>query len=74
MSMSLASFYRLAVLHPFEFVRQRAQSRPVPSVPEHTCKDDPERLERIARYARAGYFNITVTSGSCQIIGEIAPD
>ncbi|MGF6741062.1 hypothetical protein [Paraburkholderia atlantica] len=71
MSMSLASFYRLAVLHPFEFVRQRAQSRPVP---EHTCNDDPERLERIARYARAGYFNITVTSDSRQIIGEIAPD
>ena len=74
MSMSLASFYRLTVLHPFEFVRQRAQARPAPSVPEHTCKEDPERLERIARYARAGYFNITVTSDSCQIIGEIAPD
>jgi hypothetical protein len=74
MSMSLASFYRLAVLHPFEFVRQRAQARPVPSVPKRMCSDDPERLERIARYARAGYFNITVTSDSCQIIGEIAPD
>jgi|GEM_PF-3241307 len=74
MSMSPALFYRLVVLYPFEFVRQRAQLRPVPSVPEHTGKDDPERLERIARYARAGYFNITVTSDSCQIIGEIAPN
>ncbi len=74
MSMSVASFYRLAVLHPFESVRRRAQARPMPSSPEHTCKDDRERLERIARYARAGYFNIAVTSDSCQIIGEIAPD
>jgi hypothetical protein len=74
MSMSLAVFYRLAVLHPLEFVRRRAQAPPVPFIPEHTYKDDPERLERITRYARAGYFNITVTLDSCQIVGEIAPD
>ncbi|MCC8405230.1 hypothetical protein LJ655_25710 [Paraburkholderia sp. MMS20-SJTN17] len=74
MSMSLASLYRLAVFHPLEFVRQRAQARSAPGAREHVSADDPERLERIARYARAGYFNIAVTADTCQIIGEIAPD
>lgn len=74
MSMSLASLYRLAVLDPFEFVRQRAQTRSVPGAPDHACTDDPERFERIARYARAGYFNVVFTPDTCQMTGEIAPD
>ncbi|MBB5403383.1 MULTISPECIES: hypothetical protein [Paraburkholderia] len=66
MSMNLASFYRRAVSAAFEAVRQRVHRDPP--------RDDPERLERIATYARAGYFNMGYTLESFSVIAEIAPD
>ncbi|MFM0529708.1 hypothetical protein PQR11_32540 [Paraburkholderia strydomiana] len=33
-----------------------------------------ERLERIAVYARAGYFNMGYTLDMFHVIGEIAPE
>ncbi|MBB5426833.1 uncharacterized protein YjhX (UPF0386 family) [Paraburkholderia sp. JPY158] len=66
MSLNLASFYRRAVSGSFEAVRQRGD-RDQP-------RDDPERLERIATYARAGYFNMGYTLEAFSVIAEIAPD
>ncbi|ADG20449.1 hypothetical protein [Paraburkholderia atlantica] len=66
MSLNLASFYRRAVSGSFEAVRQRVHR-------DHP-RDDPERLERIATYARAGYFNMGYTLESFSVIAEIAPD
>ncbi|MGF6478257.1 hypothetical protein [Paraburkholderia sp. JPY419] len=66
MSLNLASFYRRAVSGSLEAVRQR--------VHRDQPRDDPERLERIATYARAGYFNMGYTLESFSVIAEIAPD
>ncbi|MBB5404724.1 hypothetical protein OKW50_006786 [Paraburkholderia youngii] len=71
MSMNLASFYRRAVFHPFETVLQRVHRDRRHAGDAH---DDPERLERIATYARAGYFNMGYTLESFHVIGEIPPD
>ncbi|MFT4067290.1 hypothetical protein [Paraburkholderia sp.] len=79
MSINLASICRRTVFRPFEAVRQRlhhdteriaARSRDAYAA-RH---DDPERLERIAIYARAGYFNMGYTLESFHVIGDIAPD
>ncbi|BEU27229.1 hypothetical protein [Paraburkholderia terrae] len=74
MSMNLASFYRQAVFHPFNAVRQRWQARPVDAAATQSPPDAGERLERIAVYARAGYFNMGYTFEMFHVIGEIAPD
>lgn len=79
MSMKLASFYRRAMFRPFEAVRQRVH-RGRRHDATHARKshdrphDDPERLERIATYARAGYFNMGYTLESFCVIAEIPPD
>ncbi|MHB9836119.1 hypothetical protein Q8F57_014900 [Paraburkholderia terrae] len=81
MSMNLASFYRQAVFHPFQAARQRLQARSAHAAEErtdrqaeHSPRDAGERLERIAVYARAGYFNMGYTFEMFHVIGEIAPD
>jgi hypothetical protein len=76
MPMNLASFYRRAVLRPFEAAWQRVhRGRRHAAVHAHDWPhDDPERLERIATYARAGYFNMGYTLESFHVIAEIAPD
>jgi hypothetical protein len=79
MPMNLASFYRRAVVRRFEAARQRAH-RDAYHAATHACdernrpRDDPERLERIATYARAGYFNMGYTLESFHVIAEISPD
>ncbi len=35
---------------------------------------DPDRLERIALYARAGYFNLGYTYETFHLIGEVPPE
>ncbi|MGF6441198.1 hypothetical protein [Paraburkholderia youngii] len=67
MSVNLASFYRRAVSRPFEAVRQRVHRdrchANTHARNEHDGRrDDPEGLERIATYARAGYFNMATRS------------
>jgi len=81
MSMNLASFYRQAIFHPFQAVRHRLQARSAYAAEartgpqlEHSPCDAGERLERIAVYARAGYFNMGYTFEMFHVIGEIAPD
>ncbi|APA89803.1 hypothetical protein BJG93_30555 (plasmid) [Paraburkholderia sprentiae WSM5005] len=79
MSMKLASFYRRAVFGSFEAVRQRVDRDRRPAAVRarnaHAgSRDDPERLERIATYARAGYFNMGYTLESFHVIAEITPD
>jgi hypothetical protein len=79
MSLNLASFYRRAVSRSFEAVRQlvcrdRDHAAAHARNAHDPLRDDPERLERIATYARAGYFNMGYTLESFQGIAEIAPD
>ncbi|RZF27365.1 hypothetical protein EVC45_23410 [Paraburkholderia sp. UYCP14C] len=79
MSMNLASFYRRAVFRPFEAVWQRVH-RGRRHATARACnansgsRNDPERLERIATYARAGYFNMGYTLESFHVIAEISTD
>ncbi|HEY4352375.1 MAG TPA: hypothetical protein VGN31_14180 [Paraburkholderia sp.] len=51
---------------------RRAAKQPAPGTQEgqEAC----ERLERIAMYARAGYFNMGYTLDMMQTPGEILPD
>jgi len=79
MSMSLATFYRWAVVRPFSAFRQRADAGPGRSTTQvqDPCvepRNDPDRLERIAIYARAGYFNMGYTVDMFHMIGEIGPE
>jgi hypothetical protein len=86
MSMNLAAFYRHAVFEPFEAVRHRLHARPRRVAARHkdthdkgahdrlSPRDDAERLERIAAYARAGYFNMGYTLDMFYMTGEIEPE
>ncbi|MEM5438677.1 hypothetical protein [Paraburkholderia diazotrophica] len=81
MSMNLAAFYRHAVFEPFEAVRHRLHARPrrvaarrTETHDKGTPRDDAERLERIAAYARAGYFNMGYTLDVFYMIGGIEPE
>jgi hypothetical protein len=76
MSVNLAAIYRRTVFIPFAAMRQRLHhhaNQPAAEVrPEDAAShDDPERLERIAMYARAGYFNMGYTLDSFHMMGEI---
>jgi hypothetical protein len=78
MSMNLATFYRRIAVRPFSTFRQHAKGGPAherseKDAPHVAPCTDPERLERIANYARAGYFNMGYTLDMFQMIGEIAP-
>ncbi|MEX3933714.1 hypothetical protein AB4Y32_18225 [Paraburkholderia phymatum] len=86
MSMNLATFYRHAVFEPFEAARHRLHARPrrvaarqkdahdKDTQDRPSPRDDAERLERIAAYARAGYFNMGYTLDMYYVIGEIEPE
>ncbi|MGF6446197.1 hypothetical protein [Paraburkholderia youngii] len=73
MSMGHAIFRRFAV------VRQRtdigSSHAAAPEESSHAAVgNDPERLERIANYARAGYFNLGYTLDMFHALGEFAPE
>ncbi|MCC8395880.1 hypothetical protein LJ656_25160 [Paraburkholderia sp. MMS20-SJTR3] len=72
MSVNLAAIYRRTVFAPFAAARQRFHQR----FEDHAgaLATEPERLERIAVYARAGYFNMGYTLDSFCLSGEIAPE
>jgi len=66
MSMSFVSLYRRVISRPLESIFQKQQTAPP--------RDDPERLERIATYACAGYFSMGYTLEMFHVIGEVAPE
>jgi hypothetical protein len=76
MLMNLASLYR-----PFDSLVRSLHTRKVLAA-EHEqelhgkshASDNAERLERIAIYARAGYFNMGYTLEMFHVIGEVTPD
>lgn len=81
MSMSPTSFYHRAILQPlraaraqirtgFAHVATRNETAPEP---RESCREA-ERLERIATYARAGYFNLGCSCELLHAIGGIAPE
>ncbi|WP_114814868.1 hypothetical protein [Paraburkholderia kururiensis] len=73
MSMNLALFYRHAISRPLESLRRRVgdgsasvvarESAPAVAAREAPCphRHDAAHFERIATYARAGYFNMGYT-------------
>lgn len=79
MSMNLAAFYRWIAVRPFSTFRQHVEGGPEHKRSENDAlhvvhRTDPERLERIANYARAGYFNMGYTLDMFHVMGEIAPE
>ncbi|GAB7524955.1 hypothetical protein [Paraburkholderia sp. 2C] len=59
----------LGLLKPVGFAPRGAAAQSAADAPQ-AC----ERLERIAMYARAGYFNMGYTLDMMQAPGEILPD
>lgn len=81
MPSNLTSLCRRAVSRPFNAVRRQLRAGRASGAatdkradPETAPHDDPERLERIAAYARAGYFNIGYTLEMFHVAGEVAPE
>lgn len=56
--------------------RGRANTAPVPHGGEPELRDasrETEQLERIATYARAGYFNMGYTPDMFPLVGDLPP-
>ncbi|CAG4904129.1 hypothetical protein [Paraburkholderia saeva] len=70
MSMNFVLRYGQALFRPFQAARNRQKGAQA----ERTPLENAERLERIAVYARAGYFNMGYTFDMFHVIGEISPD
>lgn len=58
------------VARPFQAVARRRRDR---ASVQHAIHDDPEQLERIATYARAGYFNMGYTFEMFPLVGDLPP-
>jgi len=62
---------------PAWFARHgRASKPPVPQADEPELRDasrETEHLERIATYARAGYFNMGYTPDMFPLVGDLPP-
>jgi hypothetical protein len=76
MSLHLASLYRPfgSVWRSLHGSREPAAARGQKKHAKLQSRDDAERLERIAIYARAGYFNMGYTLEMFHVIGEVAPE
>jgi len=55
---------------PFQAVLRRRRDR---ASAQQAAHDDPEQLERIASYARAGYFNMGYTFAMFPLVGDLPP-
>jgi hypothetical protein len=63
-------------LMPGWFARHVLARRAPPDVPpaeRHDSTREPEQLERIASYARAGYFNMAYTPDMYPLVGDLPP-
>ncbi|CAB3761350.1 hypothetical protein [Paraburkholderia humisilvae] len=70
---------RGAMLRPSEHTTGRANVPPDPPDDEATARDrwsrtSAERLEHIAMYARAGYFNLGYTYDMFHLAAELPPE
>lgn len=72
----LTSFTMRVLSWPLETVRRHAHANAISREwsEESDVQPEAERLERIAMYARAGYFNTGYTSGMYPSAGELPPD
>jgi len=66
----LTAFSLQKALHPFEAVLRRRHDR---VSAQQTVQGEPEQLERIAAYARAGYFNMGYTFEMFPLVGDLPP-
>jgi hypothetical protein len=62
----------LGLLRPAGFAHRDGEGAAGQNAPD--ARESGERLERIAMYARAGYFNMGYTLDMMQTPGEILPD
>lgn len=63
-----------ALLAPAAFWQGRGSARPENTAPPpNEGPNEAERLERIAIYARAGYFHMGATLDTVNMTGEIPP-
>jgi hypothetical protein len=53
--------------------RRQGQHRPGIASSPSPVQEDPERLERISAYARAGYFNMGYTFDMFPLVGDLPP-
>jgi hypothetical protein len=58
------------VARPFQAASRRRRER---ASARQAAHDDPEQLERIASYARAGYFNMGYTFETFPLVGDLPP-
>lgn len=56
---------------PFEALRRYGHERA--SVAPPPASEEPERMERISVYARAGYFNMGYTFEMFPLVGDLPP-
>ncbi|WP_233871877.1 hypothetical protein [Paraburkholderia adhaesiva] len=66
----LMAFSLQTAVHPFEAIRRRRHEH-APEQPEG--HGEPEQVERIAAYARAGYFNMGYTFEMFPLVGDLPP-
>ena len=67
----LTAFSLQMVARPFQAIRRRRHGHE--SVPPDDGHSEPEQLERIAAYARAGYFNMGYTFEMFPLVGDLPP-
>lgn len=66
----LTAFSLQKAARPFEAIWRRRHER-APAQPPGA--GEPEQLERIAAYARAGYFNMGYTFEMFPLVGDLPP-
>jgi hypothetical protein len=66
----LTAFSLQKATRPLEAVLRRRHDR---ASAQQTAQGEPEQLERIAVYARAGYFNMGYTFEMFPLVGDLPP-
>lgn len=72
----ITAFSLQKLVRPFSGARGRSQgdaAAPAATPADAPVASDPERLERIAVYARAGYFNMGYTFEMFPLVGDLPP-
>lgn len=66
----LTAFSLQRIARPIEAVLRRRHDR---AQAQQIVQGEPEQLERIAAYARAGYFNMGYTFEMFPLVGDLPP-
>jgi hypothetical protein len=66
----LTAFSLQKAARPFEAILRHRRAH---ASTQQTVQGEPEQLERIAAYARAGYFNMGYTFEMFPLVGDLPP-